>query len=355
MKMQNKLILVFAAMLLLFPKVLKADIEFLSLASDKIRTFEAEITTKLETYHYLQGKLQALNLNRSIVDQIRERVDSELKSRALKFYNDASGELKSRAIEFLNSKLSNVALPGLAQNVNFGPLVTPQLQSAIGLSYVRQRKIKDDVRQTIAQDIKSNKLIVENMATLYANALVARKRIIDEQKELEKEEETEATDLPTLLEDYSRIQRRANHRWINILALYANDMQQEGEAMITNFQVDDIEDITGPLTSSYISTGVNLPKGKDISGIVNTIEDARSIYENAKHGNWGNVISAASQNGGEIVGNTGDKDLGNDIGVLGNIVGSTVSNTQSDSDGINIFRNTVGGIANGNWSDKGNK
>ncbi|MBP1532423.1 MAG: hypothetical protein ILA52_02880 [Alphaproteobacteria bacterium] len=355
MKMQKRLIIVFIAVLLLLPKVSRADIDFLALASDKIRTFEAEITTKLETYHYLQGELQAINLNRSIVDQIRERVDSELKSRALKFYSDASDELKSRAIEFLDSKLSNVALPGLAQNVNFGPLVTPQLQNAIGLSYVRRRKINDDVRQTMAQEIKNNKMIVENMATLYANALVARKRIIDEQKKLEKEEETEATDLPTLLEDYSRIQRRANHRWINILSLYANDMQQEGEARITNFQVDDIEDISGPLTSSFMPSGIELPKGKDISGIVNGIGNARSIYENAKHGNWGNVISAAAQNGGEIVGNTGDKDLGNDIGVLGNIVGSTVSNTQSNGDSINIFRNTVGGIANGNWSDKGNK
>ena len=77
--MTKKIATLLATMLILFPKISRADLDVLSIVQDNFKVFEEKASTVLEQYKGYQVKLQELSLNRDIVSNLRDNVEQEIR------------------------------------------------------------------------------------------------------------------------------------------------------------------------------------------------------------------------------------------------------------------------------------
>ena len=405
--MNKKVLAIFiAAVLVVFPKTSRADLDTLSIIQDQITSVTSKIDALVKQYTQIQASLQELSLNRNIVSQLKDKVKSELKSRAMGFYNDLKDEVMAEGMMFLKTSLSSVSLPGIGQYIDLGGFVNPKLTVAVGKTYLKKKHKKNDVQSTVAQDERSNNLMIDNLAVMFANSLVHRKQIIDEdpcscvdgdgrdcseEKEKCKEQEDEfnsLNDINVVKNKQYVVMLNANHRWLKIKEVVAMYAKMQGEAMMNQGNIDDISAITGEIeeeekeedntdaVQALMQNKINpLDLANNVKGSLEKIKNgdytgafagamgtATDLYGNGP-GSWESVTKAMQEvtTGAEALnnayhnaesGNWGGA-LNSAMGGAGNIIGSTGNESLG-----NVFNNASGGAGNalnsalnGNWGD----
>ncbi|MBQ8481884.1 MAG: hypothetical protein IJ532_05070 [Alphaproteobacteria bacterium] len=404
--MNKRMLAIFiAAALVVFPKTSKADLDVLSIAQDQITSITEKVGAIVKKYTQIQASLQELSLNRNIVSQLKDKVKSELKSRAMAFYGDLKDMAMAEGMAFLKTSLSSVSLPGVGQYIDLGGFINPKLTVAVGKTYLKKKHKKNDVQSTVAQDERSNNLMIDNLSVLFANSLVRRKQIIEEdpcscvaeagrdcseekQKCEDQEKEfNEMSDINVVKNKQYGVMLNANHRWLKIKEAVAMYAKMKGEAMMNQGNIDDISAITGEIEdeeeeddtgedavqalmqnkinpldlTNSVKDSLNKIKSGDYTGaFAGAMGTATDLYGNAP-GSWDSVTKAMQEvttGAGALNnayhnaenGNWGGA-LNSALGGAGNIVGST------GNEGLgNIFNNAAGGAGNalnsalsGNW------
>ena len=405
--MNKKVLAIFiAAVLVVFPKTSRADLDTLSIIQDQITSVTSKIDALVKQYTQIQASLQELSLNRNIVSQLKDKVKSELKSRAMGFYNDLKDEVMAEGMMFLKTSLSSVSLPGIGQYIDLGGFVNPKLTVAVGKTYLKKKHKKNDVQSTVAQDERSNNLMIDNLAIMFANSLVHRKQIIDEdpcscvdgdgrdcskEKEKCKKQEDEfnsLNDVSVVKNKQFMVMLNANHRWLKIKEAQAMYAKMKGEAMMNQGNIDDISAITGEIeeeeeeedntdaVQALMQNKINpLDLANNVKGSLEKIKNGdytgafadamgttTNLYGNGP-GSWDSVTKAMQEvtTGAEALNNAyHNADNGDWGGALNSALGgagSIIGSTGNESLG-NVFNNASGGAGNalnsalnGNWGD----
>lgn len=391
------------AMLASFPNTAKADLDVLSIIQDEITSVTQKVNTVVKQYSNIQFNLQELSLNRNILSQMRDKVKAELKANATKFYGDMKDMAEAEGMMFLKSSLSSVSLPGVGQYVDMGAFVNPKLQVAVGQIYLKKKHKKDDVKYIAAKDDNSNNLMVDNTATLFANSLVRRVHIIEEDpcrcvgangkliSDMPKCTDAEVSackdkqnemknlsDVGVVKEKYYETIWNAHRRWLEIgeaMSVYKK-MKNEGE--LNQGNIDEIADITGKMEeddekeesqetisdlmqkqreantlalSDGITNTLNRLKNGDYTGVLaDSMKTATDVYSNAP-GSWQSVsdIMKNTSIGLDAFNNAyHNAEFGDWGGALNAALGGAggiVSNTGNESLG-NIFNNSASGAGN---------
>ncbi len=405
--MNKKVLAIFvAAVLVIFPKTSRADLDTLANLEDLVTSSFSKVNAFVKQYTQIQAGLQELSLNRNIVSQLKDKVKSELKSRAMGFYNDLKDEVMAEGMMFLKTSLSSVSLPGIGQYIDLGGFVNPKLTVAVGKTYLKKKHKKNDVQSTVAQDERSNNLMIDNLAVMFANSLVHRKQIIDEdpcscvdgdgrdcseEKEKCKEQEDEfnsLNDINVVKNKQYVVMLNANHRWLKIKEVVAMYAKMQGEAMMNQGNIDDISAITGEIeeeeeeedntdaVQALMQNKINpLDLANNVKGSLEKIKNgdytgafagamgtATDLYGNGP-GSWESVTKAMQEvtTGAEALNNAyHNAESGNWGGALNSAMGGAgdiIGSTGNESLG-NVFNNASGGAGNalnsalnGNWGD----
>lgn len=400
--MTKKIATLLAVMLILFPKISRADLDVLSIVQDNFKVFEEKAATVLEKYKGYQVSLQELSLNRDIVSSLRDNVEQEIRQETQNIADNAKGMAIEGVREFANSRLSTVTLPGLDTSASFGPYATPELKQKTAVAYLRRSNIANDIEVNVEQEKRTNNELIENLANIYANALVTRKRIMKEmgdynsarnlsaeeaaqahdayqfsidngesesirnqaqhyqdvlneateENAMNDDDDTNNPDVNTVQFRYGQVARRANHRWLEIWNLEANYYLQLAKLYESTKRVGDIDQIIGAEEEDVDRTGmddigeaINAKRKKiEVSPsklLVEGIKQVPNIKSSMKSGNIAGVFSSA----GEAFGNSvNDVDEGNKIKALMAGGGAIMQGT---------FNNDWSGVAAGGGSVAG--
>lgn len=221
--MKLKIAIVCSAVIALAPYAAKADLDPMSLIQDKLRNGFEEANKVFKEYTGQELDLQQLVNN-------RDRL-SELKKMGKNFAIDAAMSYAS------NVKIRSLSVGGITGDIK-GSIGTPELARKLGKKMTQKSMINDDVLQAQKKQKMINELQVENVATMYAKALVLRRSIINEGQKLEEEEKTEITDLPQIEDAYKAVSTRANGRWKSILDAAANYQGQTAASSLLSMRAD---------------------------------------------------------------------------------------------------------------------
>ena len=221
--MKLKIAIVCSAVIALAPYAAKADLDPMSLIQDKLRNGFEEANKVFKEYTGQELDLQQLVNN-------RDRL-SELKKMGKNFAIDAAMSYAS------NVKIRSLSVGGITGDIK-GSIGTPELARKLGKKMTQKSMINDDVLQAQKKQKMINELQVENVATMYAKALVLRRSIINEGQKLEEEEKTEITDLPQIEDAYKAVSTRANGRWKSILDAAANYQGQIAASSLLSMRAD---------------------------------------------------------------------------------------------------------------------
>lgn len=366
--MKKKIATFLIALLVLFPKTSRADLDILSIFQDVLKTFQEKMNTVVHTYLGYQINLQELALNGDIVEQLKSQVKNELDARSAAFLGDLKNQAGGAFNEFLNTRLNNVSLPGVASGVNLGAYVSPQLKQQVGLTYFKRQNVQNDVQVTVAADLKNNNLLVENLAIIFANGLVNRKKLMDEAvsiKESDEKQESEDKesnpDVNTVKWRYGETLRRANHRWLEIMGFEAAYRKTLSEMLMTGVRIDDISEIIGEdekkalenMATDTNQQGNPLNANNPLGGLNSTDIGnlGKNILNDIKNGNYSNAFNNAaglySNSAGSREGvNNALSQVSTGLGVAQKAVNST---TTGNAGGV------VGALAGGVGTLSGNQ
>lgn len=224
--MRKNIGIIFAMILVLYPRVSKADLDLASIVQDTLSTVQENVNKIVKQYTGLEINLQELAKNRD----------------ALKGLKDQALQLaKDQAAAFVcNIKVSDLNLKGVKDKIK-GNQSTAELKAAVHEEYVKKGKVLDDIKQAEEQVEKNNQLMAENIAATFARSLVNRKKIMEEAKTLENEESNALSDLPSIIERYKTINARANSRWRTILEASVSFEQQLAQDDIMQMKLLDEE------------------------------------------------------------------------------------------------------------------
>lgn len=404
--MKKKIMTALLAMLVLFPKTSRADLDILSIAQDALKTFQEKANTLVQQYIGVQVNLQELALNRDAVSNLRDSVKNQLEAKANKFIGDAKDAAWAGVKEFFNTQMSSVTLPGINTAISLGPYTSPEMKQKVGKSYMKRTNVNNDVLVTKAQDERNNNLMVENLAIIYANALVTRKKMMEEEagdsedenaeeKTEENDETSNNSDVSTVQFRYAQTARHASYLWMQLLRFESTYRKSSNEMLITQGRQDDISEIIGKNedevdtqgledTAADIAksrksvdvlalreqwdSGVEALKRGDYAGVLGSagkaydigavegnkdlnnmvqqgVSGAGAAYNNAKNGNWGGVTSGVGNSVGTMIGGN----AGAETGALGDFVGGGINVGKSGGDANQVFDNLLnnGGIKSG--------
>lgn len=388
--MKKKIATVLVALLVLFPKTSRADLDVLSIIQDAIKVFQEKANTLVQGYLGIQVNLQELTINRDIVSNLRDSVKSQLKAKAQMFVVDAKHAAWDGAKEFFNSQMSAVTLPGINTSVSLGPYTSPIMKQKVGKSYMKRTNINNDVKVNTEQDFRNNNLMVENLAIIYANALVTRKKMMDEEGgdenedgSEENEEGTSNPDVNTVQFRYGQTARHAAYLWMQTLRFESTYHKALSEMRITDKRQDDISEIIG-VSEDEMDTegledvgadiaetrtavdllalrdqwdrGADALKNGDFAGVLNaagtaygigavegnqdiaravqrSTDGAGAAYNNIRDGNWSGVASGVGNTVGDVMGGNN----GMEVGALGDFVGGGIDIVNAGGDANEVF------------------
>lgn len=372
--MKKKIATLMATILVLFPKTSHADLDVLSIVQDTLKVFQEKANTVIQGYIGIQVNLQDIALNRDILGSLRDTVKDQVQSKVTGLINDAKSAAIDGAKEVFNKQLSAVTLPGLNTSVSLGPYTSPVLKQKVAKSYIKRTNQKSDVIVNAKQDERNNKLMVENLAGIYSNALVKRKELIDEGMEehettspaeavcnLPKSEESADNDASAENNDVNTVQFRyiqtacfANYRWLELLRFESTYSKALSEIQITNGQVDDISEIIGTEESEMDTQGledigaevIGERKAVDILALKDQWDSGKRALEN---GDYAGALGAAASAYG-IGAVEGNQDIAN-IVQTGAAGAGNAYNAAKDgnwSGVVNATGNAVGNSLGGN-------
>ena len=385
------------AMLMFVPSTAKADIDVLSAIQDTITSYMGKVNSIVKKYVSIQLKLQELSLNRNIISQLRDQVKTQLKEQAMKFVDEFKDMAMAELTTFVKTSLSSVTLPGIGQYIDLGAFVNPKLRVAVGETYIKRQHKNSDVAYNLQKDNERNDQIIKNIAILFANSLVRRVQIIEdnpcrcvgangelvsdmpkctnEEKtacEKEKKELSELKDVNVVKQKYFDKITSGHHRWNRISEAYSAYKKMVSEAELGHGNVEDISEVTGVTEENkeeentesanainkymqdvqkqreqntlalqgMVTNSISQIKNGDYMGAAagamgaatniygnapgswssvtkamkettTGLNAANDVLNNTKTGNWGGALGAAAGGAGNIIGDTGNKDLGN--------------------------------------------
>jgi len=368
--MKKKIATILAiAMTTLLPSTAKADLDVLSIIQDEITSITEKVDAVVKQYVNIQANLQELSLNRNIVSQIRDKVKDELKNKAQQFYKDMKDMAMAEGMMFLKSSLSSISLPGIGQYVDMGAFVNPKLQVAVGQTYLKRQHKHDDIKYIAAMDETSNNLMVDNAATLFANSLVRRVQIIEEDPcrcvdakgslitdmpkctsnevsacKNKQDELKNMADVNTVKQKYYETVWNAHHRWLKISEAMSAYKKMQNEGELNQGNIDDVSDITGAKEED---------EEKEEDASEDTIAAMMQKQREANSQALANGISTTLQSikNGDAAGALGNA-LGSAADVYGNAPGSWQSVTdglKTGATGVTTLNNMYNNAQNGNW------
>lgn len=323
--MNKKISAIFiVAILTLFPKTSRADLDVLSIAQDQITSITEKVNAIVKQYSTIQTNLQELSLNRNIVSQLKDKVKGELKAQASQFVKDVKDAASAESMMFLKTSLSSVTLPGIGQYIDLGGFVNPKLTVAVGKTYLKKQHQNNDVQRIVAQDERSNNLMVDNLAIIFSNSLVHRKQIIDEdpcscvdgdgqdcsskkQKCEEQEREfNEMSDVNVVKNKHFVTMLNANHRWLKIKEAVAQQAKMRGEGLMNQGNLDDVSAVTGEIDDTKEPEATEEEIKSVMGNRINPMDLSNSIkggLDNIKNGNYTGVLSDALGTATDMYGN----------------------------------------------------
>lgn len=300
--MKLKIAIVCSAVIALAPYAAKADLDPMSLIQDKLRNGFEEANKVFKEYTGQELDLQQLVNN-------RDRL-SELKKMGKNFAIDAAMSYAS------NVKIRSLSVGGITGDIK-GSIGTPELARKLGKKMTQKSMINDDVLQAQKKQKMINELQVENVATMYAKALVLRRSIINEGQKLEEEEKTEITDLPQIEDAYKAVSTRANGRWKSILDAAANYQGQIAASSLLSMRADAAKEAEEEAEAEAKKKAEEEKKAAQEAADKSEKEGGQSLSDaynkgsnvinDVKNGNYGSAL-------GEVGGAAGSAGIGGNVG-----------------------------------------
>ncbi|MCQ2734415.1 MAG: hypothetical protein MJ212_00500 [Alphaproteobacteria bacterium] len=378
--MKRKILIIFVGICILFPCSARADNQILR--NIKLLYVDAqESANKVIKYYELsQHVLQEVSRARENLKNLRSSALAYLKSQATMFAGSLVNELAQQSVQFLNTRMDGFMLPGIKENLKFGDVVTVALEGNIAAQYLKQTSVENDIKETVAVNIRNNNLRVENAARMFANALVNRYRLQDKIKQNPAEDvngnDSEKSpspedqcngsmdDLPTVIDCYKQLNRTSNHRWVNIISsmteynslmseselslLPVNNavevlgiaeedvaeggslaalrkIKNEAKSAVENVKSGNLEGILGGAAAGYI--GENIALG-NLSSIASGVQSSASVLNGIKTGDWGSALEAAGTGAGNVLGLQGNQTLEDILTNTAGYAGKTVNSLQ---------------------------
>lgn len=358
-------IIVITAVLSLIPAVSKADLDILSIVQQNIGLANDKVRDVIKAYTGMEINLQELSTNRNIVNQMKNKVRNELTARAREFTgNITSGmggdigadlnKLKDNPMMFFNSSLRSISLPGLGEYINLGTRVNPFLRKEEAKIYLKKLHTNNDIMYTVEKDVDNNNLIIDNLASLFANSLVRRRQIIDEDpcscveengrscseekakcEQIEKEFQ-ELNDVNVIRSKYYSTVLNGHHRLLRIMEANSNYWNIIAKVNMVNKSFDDVSAVSGEIDDS-VEEEASKQEIQDLRSKHNTetIQDIlkrmnnksgllSDIYDNVKGGNWGGVLNNAVGGASDILNGSGNKEAGDLLGSMSGSAGSAL-------------------------------
>ena len=327
--MLKKIAIICGAFLALFPCAVKADIDPSTIIQDKLVIVNEEMNKILKAKTGFELNLQELVNNRKAFEA---KIKNGIKAYAI----DKAMELGSKV------KIKQVTLSGIGAKIK-GDRSNPELEKALGKKITRKKQQNEDIKKTKEQLELVNNMQVENVAVMYANALVVRRAVIDEGKNLEEEEQTEMSDIPTITNAYKAVTLRADGRWMEILKAKSAYYKQLANIELVNLRVNEdeedkeTENKSGEDDASGQDNQNNSSAANDNSGmsLTDIYEKGKNTYDNASSGNYGAAL-------GNVVDGTAN--------AMGDNLDDKTKNILSGaSSGLNAADRVSDSIDNGDW------
>lgn len=228
--MSKQIKCLFLFMIIMYPFSVRADIDFLSIIQEQIDTGQKKVEEITNKYI---GDLSLGDLK-----NIAKGDFSSLKDMGTSFLTEQA-ELLGKS--FANEMLAQYVYSDEIGKHIKGSSMNPELVDAIGKNMARVTNAADDVQKTMDHNKKINDMLVENVATMYATAIVKRKKLMDEQEDIQKEEEANLEKTPDIIAVYKSVSQRANSRWIAILEMMSNVENQRASKMTAETRIMDEE------------------------------------------------------------------------------------------------------------------
>lgn len=303
--MKNKIVLIYSAVLALSPSVVLADLDPTTLIQDKINVYQEEINKVTKEYIGQEVNLQQMINSR---DKL-----GELKKLGKNFVIDQAMNFGSQI------KIRSVTKKGIGKAIK-GSVATPQLSRLVGRKMTKKISESNDVAKARQYKEEMNDLVIENVATMFAKALVLRRAIMNETKSLEEEEKTELTDLTQIEDAYKVVANRANGRWKTILDAQANFFGQQATISMIGISVDKKAEeeeakASGDDLSSDNDAASGALKGDNNMSVSDLYKKGKDTVNNVKSGNYG----AALGNLGDTTSSLGAGDVGKYVSASGNL------------------------------------
>ncbi len=258
----KKYILTFVVTIgLLLPKDALAMLDFLKDLVEFLENCQEQVTRVVDDYNKYQMQLQEYTTTMDNVKKYKKMAQKAVDT-GRKVRRVASGDYS----EFFNTKLSSLQWPGLDAASDAGEYVTPQVKRQVALSYFKKRHTNKDIETTAAKDEAMNNLGIDNLAIDYANALSKRKNMLDElEKDSDDEEDSDdGKDVNELEQKYGVVNRRANHRWQDIVMFEASHISNTLKPKANNIRVDDMSEVIGEdakeAATELQNQGVRIPE-----------------------------------------------------------------------------------------------
>lgn len=303
--MKNKIVLIYSAVLALSPSVVLADLDPTTLIQDKINVYQEEINKVTKEYIGQEVNLQQMINSR---DKL-----GELKKLGKNFVIDQAMNFGSQI------KIRSVTKKGIGKAIK-GSVATPQLSRLVGRKMTKKISESNDAAKARQYKEEMNDLVIENVATMFAKALVLRRAIINETKSLEEEEKTELTDLTQIEDAYKVVANRANGRWKTILDAQANFFGQQATISMIGISVDKKAEeeeakASGDDLSSDNDAASGALNGDNNMSVSDLYKKGKDTVNNVKSGNYG----AALGNLGDTTSSLGAGDVGKYVSASGNL------------------------------------
>lgn len=355
--MLKKIAIICGAFLALFPCVSKADFDPTTIIQDKIVIVNEEMNKILKEKTGFELDLQELVNNRKA---FTAKVKNGLKAYAM----DKAMAYGSKI------KVKQVTLSGLGAKIK-GDRSNPELEKALGKKITRKKRQNGDVLKTHKQLNLINNMQVENVAAMYANALVERRAVIDEGKNIEEEEKTELEDLTTVTSAYKAVSLRANSRWNQILKAQSSYYTQLAATEMVNLRVMESVDEDNNQAQSgggYSQDGEDNQDGdagQDGSTTAENDDSDMSLTDLYKKGkNTYNDVSKGNYSGalGDIAEGAGGLGYGDAAGYVSDAkkaydTGKSAADNVSRGNWSGVANDIAGGAADlgGKYGDEGTK
>ncbi len=319
--MKKKLIMILSAAVFLFPRAAKADDDLASNIQEKLSSYQYEINEVLEKYTYIQVKLQGIHSLRDGVDMIKAKVKEEVEARLANLKTQAMNKLMAQPL----------TLKGIGSNLNMGDFAGPGLTKAVRDAYTRKAGSKNDLVETDRHNKELNELLVQNVAAMYANALVHRKKLQDDgKKEQQKlEEQKNIKDLPTMINAYSDLMMHAHARWISILKSISDYEDLVASGRIAESRVKNLDEAKTALETAAEAANADIMAGMSGGLKVGDIYGAASnAFNHAKDGNYAGLLGDAAGAYGNF-GMPGADKYGKYVNGVANTLPGAVNNLQN--------------------------